>query len=148
MCLRLSGDGSKIIFLGKGSIQAWIMWSWEPVGRVELGLEGRPYLDSLYIDSSRVWINSMGSSAQEGWDFGTSPVQFNPSTGRPHLDFIGGAEWQTDGPCWIKDTVTGKKVFQLSGRYHQEKRKSPISSYGDYIVRVGLLERGGVHCVT
>jgi len=101
------------------------------VGRVELGLEGRPYLDSLYIDSSRVWINSMGSSAQEGWDFGTSPVQFNPSTGRPHLDFIGGAEWQTDGPCWIKDTVTGKKVFQLSGRY---AKPNDIQWDGQYLV--------------
>jgi len=118
--LRISGDGSKIFFLDRESIQAWSMWTWEPVGEVKLGLEGELYLDSLCIDSSRVRINSRDSSAQEGWDLGisgSSPIPFDPSTGRPHLDFIGGADWQTDGPSWIRDTVTGKKVFQLSGRY-------------------------------
>ena len=37
--LKLSGDGSKILFLGDQFIQAWSMWSWESVGRVELGLK-------------------------------------------------------------------------------------------------------------
>ena len=118
--LRISGDGSKIFSLCEKSIQAWSMWTWELVGGVRSELEGTLYLDSLCIDSSRVHVKSESSSAQEGWDFGTSgssPVPFDPSTGRPHLDLIGGAKWQTDGPCWIKDMVAGKKVFQLSGRY-------------------------------
>ena len=118
--LRISGDGSKIISLGERSIQVWSMWTWEFVGEVELGLEGRLYLDCLYTDSSRVWIYSKSSSAQEGWDFGvsgSSPVQFDPSIGRPHLDYIGGTSWQTDGPYWIKDMATRKEVFQFSGRY-------------------------------
>jgi len=131
MCLRLSGDGSKILFLGVNHIQAWSMWSWESVGRVELGLEGRPYLDSLYIDSSKVWIHFEGSSAQEGWDFGASPVPFDPSTGRPHLDFIGHTGWQTDGPSWIKDTGTGKRVFQLGGRY---AKPNDVQWDGQYLV--------------
>ena len=117
--LRISGDGSKVLFLHDEGIQAWSMWTWEPVDNVKLGLEV-PYLDSLCTDSSRVWVLSMDSSAQEGWDFivsGTSPISFNPSTGRPHLDFIGGSKWQTSGPSWIKDTVGEKRVFQLSGRY-------------------------------
>ena len=118
--LRISGDGSKVFCLLGRSIQTWSMWSWELVGEVEVGLEGTIYLDSLCIDGSRVQICSEDSSAKEGWDFGipdSSPVPFDPSIGRPHLDFVRGALWQTDSPSWIKDTATGKKVFQLSGEY-------------------------------
>ena len=118
--VRISGDGSKVLSLHKGVIQVWSMWTWESVGEVELGLKGIPYLDSLRTDSSRVWIHSQDPPAQEGWDFGTlgsPPVQFDPSTGRPHLDFIGGARWHTRGPSWIKNTITGEEIFQLSGRY-------------------------------
>ena len=132
--LRISGDGSKIFFLDEESIQAWYMWTWEPVGEVKLGLEGYLHLDSLCINSSRVRIHSYGSSAQEGWDFGisgSSPVLFDPSTGRPHLDFIGGAWWQTHDPSWIRDTVTGKKVFQLSWRY---AKPNDVQWDGQYLV--------------
>ena len=110
------------------------MQTWELVGEVKLGLEELPYLDSLCIDSSRVCVKSMGSSAQEGWDFGvsgSSPVPFDPSTGRPHLDFIGGARWQTGGPSWIKDTVTGKEVFQLCGVY---AKYNDVQWDGQYLV--------------
>ena len=118
--LRISGDGSKIISLCRGFIQAWSMWTWELVGEVKLGLEGTLYLDSLYTYSSRVRIYSKSSLTQEGWDFGisgSSPAPFDPSMGRPHLDFIGGTEWQTKEPHWIKDTATRKVVFQLRERY-------------------------------
>ena len=133
-CLRISGDGFRFFSLHEGSIQTWSMWTWEPVGEVKLELGGEPYLDSLCIDSSRVRIHSIGSSAQEGWDFGisgSSPVPFDPSTGRPHLDFSGGAFWQTNSPCQIKDTVTGKVVFQLSGRY---AKPADIQWDGKYLV--------------
>ena len=133
--LRLSGDGSKILSLDQSpSIKAWSMWSWEFLGEVEVGLRGNSYLDSLYIESSRVRIRSPDSSVQEGWDFGhssSSPVQFDPSTGRPHLDFIGGTGEQTQGPSWIKDTVTGKKVFQLSWRY---AKPNDVQWDGQYLV--------------
>ena len=118
--VRISGDGSKLFSLLNGSIQAWSMWSWECVGEVEVGLEGTLCLDSLCMDGSRVQICSEDSLAKEGWDFGipdSSPVPFDPSIERPHLDFIRGTLWETDSPSWIKDTVTGKKVFQLSGEY-------------------------------
>ena len=118
--LRISGDGSKVFCLLGRSIQAWSMWSWEPMDEVKLRLGQKPYLDPLCIDSSRVWIHSSNSPAQEGWDFeasDSSPIPFDPSTGRPCLDFIGGASWQTGSPSWIMDTVTGKEVFQLSGEY-------------------------------
>ena len=116
--LRISGDGSKVIFLDDKGIQAWSMWTWELVGEVKLGFKGIIHLDPLCIDSSRVQIHSVNS--QEGWDFGvsgSSPISFEPSIGRPHLDFIGGTSWQTRGPSWIKDTTTGKRVFQLKGKY-------------------------------
>ena len=132
--LRISGDGSKIISLGREFIQAWSMWTWELVSEVKLGLKGPLYLDSLYTYSSRVRIHSKSSLTQEGWDFGisgSSPIPFDPSTGRPHLDFIGGAEWQTKGPCWIKDTATGKEVFQLRGRYAEP---DDVQWDGQYLV--------------
>ena len=118
--LRILGDGSKIIGLINGIIKVWSMWTWELASEIRLGLGGVPYLDSLCTYSPRIWIHSLRSLAQEGWDFGTSgsaPVPFDPSTGRPHLDFIGGAKWQTNSPSWIKDTNTGSRVFQLSGEY-------------------------------
>ena len=129
--LRISGDGSRIFFLGEDFIQVWSIWTWEPVDKVKLGLEGILYLDSLHIDSSRVWICSMDSSAQEGWDFETSPVPFDPSTERPHLDFVGCAGWQIEGSSWIKDIVTGKKAFQLSGRY---AKPNDVQWDGHYLV--------------
>jgi WD40 repeat protein len=112
--LRISGDGSKFFSLGPQHIHAWPMWTWEPIGVAEVELGEEQYLDPLCIQNSRVWIHSKDSSAQEGWDFGVSgspPVKFDPSTGRPHLNFIGGASWWTDGPCWIEGTVAGRSVF-------------------------------------
>jgi len=132
--LRISGDGSKIFLLNRGYIKAWFMWTWELVGEAKVELDRRQYLDSLCIDNSRVWIHSDSSSAQEGWDFGisdSSPVQFDPFTGRPHLDIISGASQQTDDPFWIKDTVAEKNVFQLSGRYANPR---DVQWDGQYLV--------------
>ena len=132
-CIRISGDGSKIFSLSDKSIQAWSMWTWEPVGEAELDLGREPYLDPLCIDSSRVRIYSRNSSAQEGWDFGisgSSPVPFDPSTGKPHLD-ITSVLWWTTGPAWIKDIITGKTVFQLSGRY---AKPNDVQWDGQYLV--------------
>jgi WD40 repeat protein len=118
--IRISGDGSKVFCLFDGRIQAWSMWSWEPVGWATFELGQEPYLDSLCMDGSRVQIRYKNSSAQEGWDFGnlgSSPVPFDPSMERPRLDFISGNSWQGTGISWIRDTVTGREVFRLSGEY-------------------------------
>jgi len=119
--LRISGDGSKVFCLTTESIQAWSIYTGKLVGEVKLELEMHQwYLDPLQMDSSRIWIRLEDSSIQ-GWDFGISgspPIQlFDVSTTRPLLDLIGGAFWKANNPYWIKDTVTGKEVFQLSGRY-------------------------------
>jgi len=132
--LRISEDGSRVFCLHDRSIQAWPMWTWEPMCEVKLRLEGTLCLDSLSINSSKVQAQSCSSLAQEGWDFGTlgsSPTPFDPSTGRPHLDLIDDELWQTDGPCWIKDTVTGEEVFQLRGKY---VKPSNVQWDGQYLV--------------
>jgi len=132
MGLRISGDGSTLIFLSDGCIQAWSMWTWEPVGEVKL--DNLPYLDPLCTESSRVWIYFELSSGQEGWDFGVSgpsPISFDPSTGRPPLDFIGGPSWQTHSPSWIKDTTTGKEIFRLRGKYASS---NDVQWDGQYLV--------------
>jgi len=122
--LRISGDGSKVFFLNRQLIQAWSMWTWEPMGKVEVG--GWEYLDPLQVDGSRIWVQLKDQSTL-GWDFGTSgssPVQLsNPSLERPRLDI-------TCGPWKIKDTVTGRDVFELFGRY---KRFYSIVWDGQYL---------------
>jgi len=109
--IRISGDGSKVFCLGSGLIQAWSMWTWEPVGQVKI--QKWDYMDPLQVYGSEVWVRLEDSSTL-GWDFGisgSSPVPLsNLSIGRPHLDFI-------SGPWRFKDTVTGEVVFQLPGRY-------------------------------
>ena len=116
--IRISGDGSKIFSLGERSIQVWSMWAWELVGEVEL--EDTLHLDPLCTDSSVVWVQSPNTSIQKGWDFGilgSQPIPLDLSAGRPHLDFISGTSQQTGNLFWIKDTATGKEVFQLTGIY-------------------------------
>jgi WD40 repeat protein len=116
--LRISGDGSIVFLLAGRFIKAWSLGTGEAVGQVEL--EDDSYLDLLRVDGSRICVR-FPNSLILGWDFGisgSSPVPLpNISSERPHLEFIGGASWWYKGPCWIKDTVTGKAIFQLSGRY-------------------------------
>ena len=122
--IRISGDGSKVFHLTGESIQAWSVQTGEAVGRVALG--GFYTLDPLCMDGSKVWVCFHDSSIQ-GWDFGipgSSPIQLsNKTPDRPHLDFI--------DQSLIKDTVTGKEVFQLVGRY----AKSGVVQWdGQYLV--------------
>ena len=117
--LRISGDGSKIFCLTGRSIQSWCMQTGEAVGRVEL--ENCDWnLDSLIADGSRIWVCSEDSSTR-GWDFGISTSYPTPLSNtfpdRPQLNFIDGAKWVGSEPSRIKDTVTGKEIFQLVGRY-------------------------------
>ena len=76
------------------------------------------------MDGSRIWVQFQDLSIQ-GWDFGipgSSPVPLsNISINRPHLDLVGGTGWR-NGWARVKDTVTGKEVFQLCGRYAKPTR--------------------------
>ena len=131
---RISGDGSKIFFLLGKSIQAWSIYTGEPMGEVKVESRKTLCLDPLCMDNSRIWVQFEDSSIQ-GWDFGipgSPPIPLsNTSTERPLLDFIGGAEWQTEDLFWIKNTATGKEVFQLSGKY---VKPSEVQWDGKYLV--------------
>ena len=132
--LRISGDGSKVFYLAKESIHAWSMSTGKPMGEVKLEVKQSLYLDPLHMDGSRIWIRLEDLSTQ-GWNFGVPGSPPVPSSigsgGRPLLEFIGGASWQTKDSSWIKDTTTGKEVFKLSGEYAEPEY---IQWDGKYLV--------------
>ena len=110
--VKISGDGSKVFCLNYMSIQAWSIWTGEGVGEVELEFSGPR--QSLTVDGSRVWVHSPELEPQ-GWDFGIlspSPIQLN----MPSPRFNDTKLWDND-LSRIKDTVSGKVVFQLGGRF-------------------------------
>jgi WD40 repeat protein len=120
--LRISGDGSKVFCEIDNLLQAWSTQTGEALGGVEV--EGDSYLGPHCVDSSKIWVNHRDKPPQ-GWDFGvsgSSPVLLsNAPSERPHLDFIHyPSEWNK-GPSRIEDTVTGKVVFWLSGRYAEHR---------------------------
>ena len=134
MGLRISGDGSKVFCLSKELIQAWFIHTREPVGEVKLELEQEFYLDPLQMDDSKIWIR-LNDTSTKGWDFGVPnslpvPLSDGPM-GRPLLDLISGPSWQIEGISWIKNTATGKEVFQFSGRYAKPNK---IQWDGQYLV--------------
>jgi len=112
--VRISGDGTKVFCLRNVSIQAWSIWIGEDVGLVRIDYVGSR--GPLTVDGSRVWIHDYRSQYQ-GWDFGTpdlSPIQL--SSMPPTLYVSGPMVWDIS-QSRIKDSVTGKVVFQLSGRF-------------------------------
>jgi hypothetical protein len=117
--LRISGDGSKVFFLDGKFIQAWSIQTGEAVGGVEL--QDEQGFDLFHMGGSRICVDSYDSPIQ-GWDFGisgSSPLPLpNISSERPHLEWI--SKYHSGSPQ-IKDTVTGKVILQLSGRYAEHK---------------------------
>ena len=116
--IRISGGGSKVFVLTQKYIQLWSIRTGEAVGKVELEKRS-PYLDPLSVDGSRIWVGFEDLSTQ-GWDFeilDPSPIPLSSTSDRPHLDFVYGTRWHGAGPARIKDKVTGREIFQLSGRY-------------------------------
>jgi len=124
--LRISGDGTKVFCLYWGSIEAWSMWTGEVVGIVRIDYVTPQR--SLTVNGTRVWIHYPQSEYQ-GWDFGTpgsSPIQL-PSMPTLHLSPM---VWNTS-QSGIKDIVTGKVVFQLSGRF---AKPTVVQCDGYYLV--------------
>jgi len=113
--LNMSGDGSRVFCLASGVIHAWSIQTGERVGMVETKYNE---CGSLDVDSSRVWAGAYADSYGKGWDFGTpgsSPVQL-PNTPPYRLHPNGVMLWEIY-LLRIKDTRTGKVVFQLPKRY-------------------------------
>jgi len=113
--LKISDDESRVFCVTGKFIIAWSIQTGEIVGRVEMGYD----LDGpLTVDNSRVWVWDSSYTHQVGWDFGTpgsSPVQL-PETHPYRLHPNGIMLWEI-GSHRIKDTRTGKVVFQLPKRY-------------------------------
>jgi len=83
---------------------------------------------SLTVDGTGVWVHSPISEPL-GWDFGipdSPPVQLS-NTPLVHPNCI---LWDI-GQSKIKDAITGKRVFQLAGRFTE-----PVDSQwdGQYLV--------------
>jgi len=113
--LKISEDGSRVFCLAGGFIKAWSIQTGEIVDRVHVGFG---LVGSLTIDNSRVWVWNYSESCEKGWDFGTpgtSPVQL-PKTPPYKLHPNDIMLWDT-GLHRIKDTRTGKVIFQLPKRY-------------------------------
>ena len=137
---KISGDGSKIFLLDNKCIRAWSIWTGEVVGMAMV--EDMEKMDkksrwSLIVEGSRVWMVSEDIQTQ-GWDFGvpgSTPIQLSStSLDENHPDLINctrfWSQWGTDLPP-IKDTVTGKDIFQLYGKH---ARPTGLWCDGHYLV--------------
>ena len=121
MSWQLSEDGSKVFWVGHEDIKAWSVQTGMDVGKVEKVVSS----GFLTVDGLRVWIHDRDPKSEyydsdkyQGWDFGTpdsSPVQL-PNMLPAKLYLNSTKLWNTN-LSKIKDTVTGKTVFQLSGRF-------------------------------
>jgi len=120
--VKLSGDGSRVYYLDYGSLQAWSILTGEGMGEVKL--EYSDWSRSLTVDGSRVWVQSPVEKLQ-GWDFGipgSPPVELSIT---PPVELSITPPALNSTKLWdnklsrIKDTATGKVVFQLGGRFRQ-----------------------------
>ena len=120
MSLRISWKGSKVFLLDHNYIRAWSTRTGEPVGEVRLS--SKPLFNSLVVDGSNVRV-VLEDSPVQGWKFQSAgdPVPIwggsPPYIVENRLDFIDRTGVWSIEPSRIKDTVTGKEVFRLSGRY-------------------------------
>jgi len=117
--IRISGDGSRVFLLDREHIQALSIQTGKVVGKVRL--EGEPSNHPLTVDGLRVWVY-FKSLPTRWWDFGipssTSTGLSSPPLVTSRLDFIHSTtEGTTTKLFRVKDTFTGKEIFQMSGRY-------------------------------
>ena len=109
--LRISGDGSKILCFGSESIEFYDIQTGERVG------EHSEEFELLAMDGSSIWL-ACPLGGYLGWDFrvpDSSPCRL---TSRPpdRLHPNGTKLWDRSLSI-VKDTVTGKVVFQLPIRF-------------------------------
>lgn len=114
--LRYQGMDPEFFCLHWGSIQAWSILTGELISEVEL--EYSSFYGSLIVDGLRVWVysNIGGIGGFLGWDFGISgsyPIQL--STTAPL--YLNNTILWGDDQSKIRNTVTGKILFQLGGKF-------------------------------
>jgi len=135
--LGVSRDGSKVFQTDDNHIEAWDIRTGESMGNVRV----RGYIgEVLASDDSKVWVETSGGGAGiQGWDFGipgSSPVQL--SNELPERFHINNTKlWET-GMSRMKDTVTGKVVFQPSRRFG---RTVHMQWNGQYLVVTFVLKK-------
>ena len=126
--IRISGDGSTVFYLDKEWLQAQALWTGSFLGRVRHGLILSQGV-LLTADGSRVWVST------KGWNFGNLGQSPTPIPGvlpdRPHLDFVGGVRKYRTSIPGIRNTVTGKEIFQMPARF---KTPSDLQWDGQYLV--------------
>ena len=123
--LRISGDGSKIFNLYNSSIWAWSIQTGEAVAEA-ISCSGG--VRSLIVDGSKVWAHTP-QSKYEGWDFGISGSTPTKLPGMPTLS-NGSILWDPSQGR-IKNAVTGRVIFQLSGRF---ANPADVQCDGSYLV--------------
>ena len=119
--IMLSGDGSRVFCLRWGSIKAWSVQTGEVVDMVDF--DSTFFGRFLTVDSSRVWVHShKPPGILSPWSLWMSNIPLLQSNDTKLWDI---------GQSWITDTVTGRVVFQLAGRFVH-----PICSQwdGQYLV--------------
>ena len=126
--VRISGDGSRVFLLDSEHIQALSTQTGEVVGKVSL--QGELSDNPLTVDGLRVW-DCFKYLPTQGWDFGIPGSTSNAPLASPHLDFIHGTTKWPARPSKIRDTITGKEIFQLPEMY---KKLTKFQCDGQYLV--------------
>ena len=111
--VKILGDGSRVICLHWEKVQAWSIQTGKLV--VEVELTSPTSQRSLSVSGSRVWVHSPKLETL-GWDFGvlgSTPIQLsNAPLSQSNHTII----WDIK-QSRMRDTTTGKVVFQLAGRF-------------------------------
>ena len=142
--LRMLGDTSKskVFLLDHQSIQAWSLWTGEPVGKAVF-TEQQP--DRLIVEGSRVWLSGsdpigwgLTHANPIGWDFGilNSPPVPLPDILPiiPHLSFLSETGQDQTARSWVEDTVTGRLVLHLPERFSEVSTKTNLRWDDRYLV--------------
>lgn len=123
--IRISGDGSMAFHIygvkEEHYIQVWSLQTGELTNNVKLGHTYTYFLDPLRMDDSKILIQNFGLTAR-CWDFGTlgsTPTCLSKaSVAKYRVNFVSIPQGLQATPIVrIEDSVTGKQVFLLPGRY-------------------------------
>ena len=76
LCVKISGDGSKVFCLTPQSIEVWSIWTGQEIGKV--AIISSDFIRSLTVEGPRVWAHYL-QSEWVGWDFEVpdSPVKLS-----------------------------------------------------------------------
>ena len=130
--LRISGDGSRVFYVDEGNIQSWSIET-QKLTTKDSKVFCR-FLDPLCMNNSKILVQ-VGISTTEVWDFGapdSNLIQLSEmSSDQPLLNLIDIRYWSYGSLVRVEDSVTGKDIFQLYGKY---ENPSAIQWDGQYLI--------------